>query len=73
MDKINICFYCLDSSKKLYLCDTCILEQRMSNYNFQLCYECLKSRSEFHDKINTMSKLEMDIYITNKGCHTDLF
>lgn len=67
-----MCFYCLDASKKLYLCDCCILEQMMSNYNFQLCYTCLEKHKKYHIKFNEMSKIEMDIYIAKKGNYTGL-
>lgn len=70
MDKIDICFYCLEKNLNLYLCDVCILEQRMSNYNFQLCRSCLENHLKNHKKINEMTKSELDLYISKKGNYT---
>lgn len=72
MEQVNICFFCINSSEKLYLCDVCILEQRMSNYNFQLCHNCMEKHRKYHSIVNEMSKLEMDLYIAKQGNFTGL-
>jgi hypothetical protein len=71
MEPVKHCFFCLDISKNLILCDVCILEQRMSNYNFQLCYKCHQKHLKFHTQKNTMDKLDIDLYIAKKGNFSD--
>jgi hypothetical protein len=78
MNEVNICFFCLDSVKQMHLCDICIIEQRMSNYCFQLCYHCMEKHRKKHSEVTGLgnniindNKIDLDVYIARKGNFTE--
>ena len=47
--ELNTCFFCCKWRKgNLFVCETCIIEKRMSNYHFLLCKDCSEVHSKNH-------------------------
>ena len=71
----NTCFFCCKwvNKDKLYICETCKIEKRMSNYNFILCRDCLDLHSRFHtsEKAILFSPANLREHLIENGNHTE--
>ena len=69
----NTCYFCCkwkNKTRPLYVCETCILEKRMSNYQFLLCEDCLKEHHKHHQnpKAQLYDPQVLKEYIVREGC-----
>ena len=68
----HTCFWCCQWKSRLFVCDVCREEKRMSNYHFLLCGRCLALHSANHEhpRACIWSKREMDRFVEATGSAT---
>lgn len=78
MNEIDICFFCINPTKKVFICELCITEQQMSNYYFQLCHHCMEKHRDYHHINNKLGDntiddnvLDLNIHMSKKGNFTE--
>ena len=72
---LNTCYFCCTWKEgNLYVCETCILEKRMSNYHFLLCKKCLEIHSRNHrqPQAKIFNKENLYKHICQNGTHCEL-
>ena len=73
----NTCYFCCEwfSHRKgeLFVCQTCVDEKRMANYNFLLCESCLKTHQKNHLKPRAQiyTREMIDDFIIRSGNFAD--
>ena len=73
--ELNTCFFCCKWRKgNLFVCETCIIEKRMSNYHFLLCKKCLEVHSKNHrqPQAKIFTKENFYEYVCQNGSKTDI-